>query len=245
MRGEPYPAGYEALRSLFGGFARAFNRLEVAGEEHVPPAGQGALLVAGHEGMADPIYICLAARRRFVRPLAEQVAYDLPFLAPLMWVSGAIPVPVRMGRALERGGADRAVDAMSAHLSGGGVGLIFPEGTIKFWTDRGELGRFRNGAVRMAARAGVPVVPVSPYGSRWALANVHRIVRRKAPADAQPIAIVLPLIFPVKVLVGFGPPIAIDPRAAHDVAVASAESARVRAAVGELRAAQRRRWRVV
>ena len=65
MRRDPYPAGYEALRRAIGAFARAFNRLSVVGEEHVPPVGQGALLVASHEGMADPIYVCVAARRRF------------------------------------------------------------------------------------------------------------------------------------------------------------------------------------
>ncbi|MCB9736972.1 MAG: 1-acyl-sn-glycerol-3-phosphate acyltransferase [Deltaproteobacteria bacterium] len=245
MRRDPYPAGYEALRRAIGAFARAFNRLSVVGEEHVPPVGQGALLVASHEGMADPIYVCVAARRRFVRPLAEKVAYDLPFLAPLMRVSGAIPVPVRMGRALDAAGAKTAQDAMCEHLAGGGVGLIFPEGTIKFWTDPGDLRTFRSGAVRMAARAGVPIVPVSPYGSRWSLANVHRIVRRNAPAHAQPIAIVLPLVFPVRVEVAFGPPVTVDPRAAVDRDVAVAESARVREAVRALRAPQRARWRPV
>lgn len=231
---DTYPAGYRTIRAGLGAWVRAFNRVAVTGLEHVPAQG-GALVCASHEGMADPVFVCTAITHRYVRALAEKAFTDLPGLGTFMRAMGAIPVPVALGKSADRAGSDAAVDAMVAHLGRGGLGLWFPEGMIRFWTDRDELYPFRTGAVRAAARAGVPVIPLALYGSRWASANVHRVTLgpRRFP-------LLLPLVLPVKVRLAFGPALTIEAGAANDPMIATRESERLRAAVEHLRDGLRR-----
>ncbi|GAB6903138.1 lysophospholipid acyltransferase family protein [Kineosporia succinea] len=61
------------------------------------------------------------------------------------------------------GGFEALLDAAGAHLAQGGMVVIFPEGTR---TRDGSLGRFRAGAVRLAAATGAPVVPTGVHGTR-------------------------------------------------------------------------------
>jgi membrane protein YqaA with SNARE-associated domain len=66
------------------------------------------------------------------------------------------------------GGADD-LNAMIGFLRRGGVVVVFAEGTR---SRDGRLGEFRRGAFRLAAAAGVPVVPAGINGTR-ALLPVH------------------------------------------------------------------------
>ncbi|GLY32180.1 lysophospholipid acyltransferase family protein [Kineosporia sp. NBRC 101731] len=61
------------------------------------------------------------------------------------------------------GGFEALLDAAGAHLAQGGTVVIFPEGTR---TTDGSLGRFRSGAVRLAAATGAPIVPTAVHGTR-------------------------------------------------------------------------------
>ncbi len=60
----------------------------------------------------------------------------------------------------------RSIEAGSASLRAGSSFLIFPEGTR---STSGELGKFKNGAFRLAIETGCPILPVAVHGCHTAL----------------------------------------------------------------------------
>lgn len=130
---------------------RWWLRMTVTGASEVPSAG-GALIVANHRSFLDHFALGSACPRpmRFFgkKSLAEGLSgrYNLAM--------GMIPV--------ERGTADlAALDAVVQLLRDGAVIGMFPEGTRSV---DGRLYRFRSGMARMAASAGVPIVPAGMTG---------------------------------------------------------------------------------
>jgi 1-acyl-sn-glycerol-3-phosphate acyltransferase len=135
-------------------------RVEPSGVENVPAEGP-ALLVANHSGVLpwDGLMVNLAVRhehpaRRECRMLALDMFALLPFLAPLLFQSGAVRAnPENAERLLRRG-----------ELVG-----VFPEGVKgvgKPFKSRYRLARFgRGGFVRLALRTGAPLVPCAVVGA--------------------------------------------------------------------------------
>lgn len=122
------------------------------------PAG-GCVVVANHSSHADAPAL-LAALPAASRP-AVAAAADY-------WFGGGIrPRLCRAlvgGFAVRRGGGGSADLAAAADLARAGRAVVvFPEGTR---SRSGELGAFHSGALRLAAAAGVPVVPVGIAGTR-------------------------------------------------------------------------------
>src|SRR5690606_18529970 len=133
------------------GFFRAFNiRFSLTGGEHIPRVG-GAVLASSHVSYFDFIFCGYAARpsKRLVRFMAKKSTFDHPVSGPLMRSMHHIPVDRSAGAA----SLDHAVD----WLRRGEIVGVFPEATI---SQSFEVKDFKTGAVRMAAEAGVPVVPM-------------------------------------------------------------------------------------
>ena len=120
----------------------------VTGRENVPA---GACVLCGnHVGMADPIWTIFAVgKRRFFRIMAKEQLLHLPLLGRFLRWIGLIGV--------KRGESDvSSVRTALKALKDGEKLLIYPEGT------RARNGRLpgKTGAVLLAQRAGVPVVPL-------------------------------------------------------------------------------------
>ncbi len=158
-------------------------RLHVEGSENVPRAG-GAVVAINHVGYLDfvmagvPAWFCC---RRLVRYMAKQEVFDHPVAGPLMRGMHHIPVDRVAGAASYRA----AVEA----LRRGELVGVFPEATI---SRSFELKEFKTGAVRMAADAGVPVVPVVVWGSQRILTKGRP--RNKARGIAVSVAVGEPLM---------------------------------------------------
>ena len=139
------------------------QRFQMTGTENVPRSG-GVLLAFNHVGYVDFIYGGLAAQPsgRLVRFMAKREIFDHPVGGPIMRSLHHIEVDRGEGLASYH----RAVEYLQA---GEAVG-IFPEATI---SRAMELKEFKNGATRIAAAAGVPVVPVILWGTQRMMTKDH------------------------------------------------------------------------
>jgi len=124
-------------------------RLDIKGRENVP---QGATMVcANHSNLADPILVSLAfGTSHFMHYIAKIELFRIPILSAVITKLGAISV--------DRDLADIAtIKATLTYLKNDGKVVIFPEGTR---TKQGEKVEVKTGAVKIAERTGVPIVPI-------------------------------------------------------------------------------------
>lgn len=150
----------EQARLLSGGGQRtlALHGLEVdlLGS---PPAG-GALLACNHVSWLDPLVVAAAAP---CAPISKLDVRGWPVFGPLAARLGVI-----FHARGETGSGLRVLREVEAALESGVAVLNFPEGTTS--DGRGVL-RFHKGLFGLAARLGVPVVPVAlryePAGLAW------------------------------------------------------------------------------
>lgn len=160
MRDITYPPIIVAAKTAFKVLGQ---RIEMTGSEQVPRTG-GVLLAYNHIGYVDFIYGGLAANPsgRLVRFMSKRELFDHRYVGPLM-------------RSLHHIEVDRGEGVASFHTAvdylrrGEAVG-IFPEATI---SRSMELKEFKTGAVRIAAEAGVPVVPVILWGTQRMMTKGH------------------------------------------------------------------------
>ena len=161
MRDITYPPIIVTAKTAFRVLGQRF---QMTGTEHVPRKG-GVLLAVNHIGYVDFIYGGLAANpsRRLVRFMAKRELFDHTLDRP----ADALAAPHR-GRPRRRrrlAAARRWTTCRPARRSG-----IFPEATI---SRSFELKEFKTGAVRIAAEAGVPIVPVILWGTQRMMTKGH------------------------------------------------------------------------
>ena len=144
-------------------FVRAVGvRVRVKGMERIP---QGVcLFVANHTSSADAPAIVGAIPRR-VAILLKESLFQWPIVGQAFRSAHFIPVN-RVARDSAIASVERATEAMKAGQSF----LIYPEGTR---SPDGRLQEFKKGAVVMAIKAGVPIVPMVCSGA-------HRIMEKKS-----------------------------------------------------------------
>ena len=138
------------------GFKALGLRFDVRGAENVPREG-GALLAFNHVSYVDFILGGYAAQpsHRLVRFMAKRELFDHRWAGPLM-------------RSLHHISVDRA-DGLASYAEGvrylreGEIVGIFPEATI---SRSFEIKEIKTGATRMAAEAGVPLIPVVLWGTQ-------------------------------------------------------------------------------
>jgi len=141
------------LQPLLAATLRVLFRLEFRGAEHLPRDGP-AVVVANHQGYLDPLFVSMATPRP-IRFLMTSDFYDVRAARPLFDLFGAIRVSMR--------GVNRdSVRRTLATLRRGELVGVFPEGRL---SRDGRIGKLNPGAVFLAAKSGVPVVPARIRGS--------------------------------------------------------------------------------
>lgn len=172
---------YRLIVALGGGFFRVLGlRRTVQGTEHVPATG-GAVLAISHFSYLDFALVEWAVwrdRRRYTRFLATAASFRHPVAGPLMRSMGHIPV--------ERVAGAGALDAAVEGLRRGEVVGVFPESRV---SASFTLLPFKSGAARMAAAAGVPIVPCVVWGSHRVMTRTRRTSLWRARRT--PVAIVI------------------------------------------------------
>ncbi|WP_328446340.1 MULTISPECIES: lysophospholipid acyltransferase family protein [unclassified Amycolatopsis] len=165
-----YPPVIAAARAMFRVLD---NRIRVEGAEHIPRTG-GAVIACNHVSYLDFIFCGLGARpaKRLTRFMAKQEIFDNRIAGPLMRGMHHIPVDRAAGIASYR-------EALQKLKDGEVVG-VFPEATISRSFTVKEI---KSGAVRMAAAADVPVVPMALWGTQrlWTKGRPKDLTRRHVP----------------------------------------------------------------
>lgn len=155
------------------GFFRALGmRIDVVGAGNIPLEG-GALLAINHTSFLDYAFAGIPADmrgHRLVRFLAKDGIWRNPVAGRLMRGMRHIPVDRAQGSEAFKG-------AVRALRDGELVG-IFPEATM---SRSFEIKELKSGATRMAAVAGVPLIPVIVFGGQRILSYDHRDLSRGTP----------------------------------------------------------------
>ncbi len=141
---------YSRSKRRFAWLIRALFRVKLIGAENEPEDGT-FLICANHISEADPLILgaCLKHNPRY---MAKKELMKVPVIGKLITALGAYPI--------DRGGNDvAAIRKTVDFLKNGESVIMFPQGTRCRGVDPAET-RFRNGCALIAARAGVPVLPI-------------------------------------------------------------------------------------
>lgn len=160
MRDITYPPVILTAKTLFKVLGMKF---QTSGTEHIPREG-GAILAANHIGYIDFVFDGLAAQPagRLVRFMAKKEAFDHQISGPLMRSFHHISV--------DREHGEESYLKAVEYARGGEIVGIFPEATISRSMEIKEL---KTGAVRMAAEAGVPLIPMVTWGTQLLKTKDH------------------------------------------------------------------------
>jgi len=140
-----YRGAYRIMRVLFW----LLFRLKFSGKENIPDGA--AMICSNHSSLIDPIILAFAfGIDSFIHFIAKVELFRTPVLSFVVTKLGAISV--------NRGMMDAATlkRTLEYFKNGEKVG-IFPEGTR---TPNAESVAAKSGAVKMAERAKVPLIPV-------------------------------------------------------------------------------------
>ncbi|WP_459723242.1 lysophospholipid acyltransferase family protein [Actinophytocola sp. KF-1] len=148
-------------------------KLDVRGAEHIPASG-GAVLACTHVSYLDFIFCGLGAlpSGRKTRFMAKEQIFRNRVAGPLMRGMRHISVDRSAGQA--------SYQEAVARLKAGEVVGVFPEATI---SRSFTVKAIKTGAVRMAAEAGVPVIPMTVWGSQrlWTKGRPKNLTQRHVP----------------------------------------------------------------
>ena len=156
----------EALRPLVRTLSRVLWRVQFSGVENIPASG-GFIIASNHQTYIDPFWVSIPIKRP-VRYLAWNESFDWPIVGRFMGLFGAWPIKLEKSD-------PTAIRRSLQWLREGGAVYIFPEGGR--CTPDGELMRFKNGAVRLALEAGVPILPVTIRGGHRVWPKGYRVPR--------------------------------------------------------------------
>ena len=147
-----HKASYKFYRLFFrvaNPIIRFFRPFDVAGRENMRDGA--AMVCSNHSAMIDPFLIALAyGIDTHVHVIAKAELFRIPVLSAVLWKMGMI----RVDRSIND---IASIKASLGYLKKGEKVIIFPEGTRSSENDAVSA---KSGAIKMAERAGVPIVPV-------------------------------------------------------------------------------------
>ncbi len=155
--------------------------IKVTGKEHVDPK-QSYVFVANHQSALDVFAVYGWLPNNFKWMMKKELR-KIPFVGTACAVAGHIFVDRSNPRA-----ALQSVELVKKELVDGISTVIFPEGTR---TKTGEMGRFKQGAFKIAMDLNLPVVPISlsgfydamPPGAFYAQPHSHVHLHIGKPVD--------------------------------------------------------------
>lgn len=130
-------------------------RVQIEGLENIDP--QQTYIFAGNHCSQYDIFSFQGYFPHDFRWIAKKELFKIPLFGLAMQRVGYIPIDRSHGRQ-----ALKSLDEAAKRIAAGNSVLIFPEGTR---SADGVLDDFKTGAVMLAIKAGVPIVPIGFNGS--------------------------------------------------------------------------------
>ena len=153
----PGLAMYGLIYALVGFFFRVFWNFRIVDRQNLPPrTKRGVLVAVNHLDWTD-VYVVGGTLPVSYRPtwFAKKEVFRNPLVACFLGAMNVIP--------LDSGEADRhAYLAAKSALERGAAMVVFPEGHR---SENHALIAGKSGAVRLAVRTGVPIVPMAVWGT--------------------------------------------------------------------------------
>lgn len=149
-------AAHHLIAKVWASLAIApFYKVEYEGLENLPSWSSPAVYVSNHQSFLD-IYTLLTLGRGF-KFISKRAIFLFPIIGWAMYLMGLIP----LRRMDNRSQLECLKRCMTLVKQGASV-FFFPEGTR---SKDGKLGVFKKGAFSVAAKMGVPVVPITLLGT--------------------------------------------------------------------------------
>ncbi len=145
-------------------------RVKVLGREGLDPS-QSYIFAANHQSQFD-IFALQGYLGIDFRWLAKKELFAVPVFGRGMRLAGYIPVDRSRGRQ-----ALQSLNEAAERIAGGTSVIIFPEGTR---SPDGQIHPFKSGAMMLAIKAGVPIVPMAIIGTHKVLAK-GRLLAQSGP----------------------------------------------------------------
>jgi 1-acyl-sn-glycerol-3-phosphate acyltransferase len=146
---------------------KLFFRLKVTGQQNMPQDGP-FIIVANHSSLLDPIILGISVRPKIIF-VAAAYLFKINWLGCLLRMANSIPI--------HRENYTDNIKSMKQALKilqKGGVLGIFPEGGV----DRKKGGiPIKAGAAYLAAKVGVPIVPIKIKGADKVLPRGAKFIR--------------------------------------------------------------------
>jgi 1-acyl-sn-glycerol-3-phosphate acyltransferase len=156
---------YRCVRGFVVIVSKVLWRITVVHPERVPDSG-ACILAPSHRSYLDTPFLACVTRRR-IRFMGKAELWKYRWSAAFFSALGGFPV--------DRAGADRAaLRAAQTALEGGEPLGMFPEGTRRSGPVVEDL---HDGVAFLAARLGVPIVPIGIGGSETILARGRKVPR--------------------------------------------------------------------
>lgn len=154
------------LHAFFRFFFTVLSRLDVQGEENVPPSG-GLIVASNHVSILDaPLVFAVIDRKDLTALITDKYVRHI-LIRPL--------VEAVRGIWINREEADvQALRTARNYLREGRALGIAPEGTR---STTGALLQAKTGVAYLADKAGAPILPVAIWGTETAAAQLKRLRR--------------------------------------------------------------------
>lgn len=130
--------------------------IKFTGHENIPDDdGRGLLVAPNHQTYIDPVWVATKIHRKMCFMAWDEV-FEWFLIGPLIKYLGAFPVE------WNRRGYVKASRTALKLLKQGATLIMFPEGERSF--SNGQMHPFKDGVVRLAMEADVPILPVTIKG---------------------------------------------------------------------------------
>lgn len=165
---------YHFLYIVARPFIGIWHPLRITGRERVP--GGPAIICANHSNMVDPFLVAFAlGYDHFLRFMAKKELRGIPVIGWLLRKAGVFFV--------DRGASDvEAIRTAMKTLKAGDKVMMFPEGTR---VSRDDAVAAKTGAVRLASKLNVPILPVFVPREKKPFHRLHVVVGEPYTIDKE------------------------------------------------------------